>query len=202
MNSYQIYEDIATRTNGDIYLGVVGPVRCGKSTFITNFVQKMVLPNIKDSFDKTRTIDELPQSADGKTIMTTQPRFVPKEAVKIVVNDKVQMKIRLVDCVGYSVTGAEGLIEDGKPRLVKTPWNAEPIPFEEAAEVGTKKVISDHKYFFIKEDNKIYVNKEKVQKLNKAASPLLGARDVKILNGRVLARKNDTTHLEGSVNEN
>lgn len=144
MNSYQIYEDIATRTNGDIYLGVVGPVRCGKSTFITNFVQKMVLPNIKDSFDKTRTIDELPQSADGKTIMTTQPRFVPKEAVKIVVNDKVQMKIRLVDCVGYSVTGAEGLIENGKPRLVKTPWNAEPIPFEEAAEVGTKKVISDH----------------------------------------------------------
>ncbi len=144
MNSYQIYEDIATRTGGDIYLGVVGPVRCGKSTFITNFVQKMVLPNIKDSFDKTRTVDELPQSADGKTIMTTQPRFVPKEAVKIVVNDKVQMKIRLVDCVGYSVAGAEGLLEDGKPRLVKTPWNAEPIPFEEAADIGTKKVISEH----------------------------------------------------------
>ena len=144
MNSYKIYEDIAMRTNGDIYLGVVGPVRCGKSTFITNFINKMVLPNIEDDFDKTRTIDELPQSADGKTIMTTQPKFVPKEAVKITVSDNVSLKIRLVDCVGYAVTGAEGMSENNKPRLVKTPWNNNPIPFEQAAEIGTKKVITDH----------------------------------------------------------
>ncbi len=144
MEDYKLYEDIALRTKGDIYLGVVGPVRCGKSTFITNFVNKMVLPNIKDEFDKTRTIDELPQSADGKTIMTTQPRFVPKEAVQIRVNDNVDLKIRLVDCVGYTVKGAEGLSENNKPRLIKTPWSANPIPFEEAAEIGTKKVITDH----------------------------------------------------------
>ena len=144
MNSYKIYEDIAMRTNGDIYLGVVGPVRCGKSTFITNFINKMVLPNILDENDKTRTVDELPQSADGKTIMTTQPKFVPKEAVKITVSDNVNLKIRLVDCVGYAVTGAEGMSENNKPRLVKTPWSENPIPFEQAAEIGTKKVITDH----------------------------------------------------------
>ncbi len=145
MDSYKIYEDISQRTGGDIYLGVVGPVRCGKSTFITNFVKKMVLPNIKNDFDKTRTIDELPQSADGKTIMTTQPRFVPKEAVQIKVNnDSISLKIRLVDCVGYTVKGAEGLTENDKPRLIKTPWSDEPLPFEEAAEIGTKKVITDH----------------------------------------------------------
>ncbi len=144
MEDYRLYEDIARRTKGDIYLGVVGPVRCGKSTFITNFINKMVLPNIKDEYDKSRTIDELPQSADGKTIMTTQPRFVPKEAVKIRVNDTVDVKIRLVDCVGYTVKGAEGLSENNKPRLIKTPWSSNPMPFEEAAEIGTKKVITDH----------------------------------------------------------
>jgi len=144
MNSNNIYDDISKRTSGDIYLGVVGPVRCGKSTFITNFMNEMVLPNITNDYDKTRTIDELPQSADGKTIMTTQPRFVPKEAVKITVNDKVNLKIRLVDCVGYTVSGAQGLLENNKPRLVKTPWSDKPLPFEAAAEIGTKKVITDH----------------------------------------------------------
>ena len=144
MDSYNIYEDIATRTGGDIYMGVVGPVRCGKSTFITNFVSKMVLPHITSESDKSRTLDELPQSADGKTIMTTQPRFVPKDAVAITIGDNVNLKIRLVDCVGFSVAGAEGLVESDKPRLVKTPWSKDPLPFEEAAEIGTRKVISEH----------------------------------------------------------
>lgn len=144
MNSNNIYDDISNRTSGDIYLGVVGPVRCGKSTFITTFMNEMVLPNITNDYDKIRTIDELPQSADGKTIMTTQPRFVPKEAVKITVNDKVNLKIRLVDCVGYTVSGTEGLLENNKPRLVKTPWSDKPLSFEDAAEMGTRKVITDH----------------------------------------------------------
>lgn len=144
MNFFNLYEDISKRTNGDIYLGVVGPVRCGKSTFISNFVDEMVLPNIVDEQDRKRTIDEMPQSADGKIVMTTQPHFVPKEAVKITVNDNVNLKIKLVDCVGYSVPGVEGMQENDKPRLVKTPWSSEPLPFEQAAEIGTKKVITDH----------------------------------------------------------
>lgn len=144
MNSYNLYEDISKRTNGDIYLGVVGPVRCGKSTFISNFVNEMVLPNINNEHDRNRTIDELPQSADGKIVMTTQPHFVPKEAVKIRVNDNVDLKIKLVDCVGYAVPGVEGMEENNKPRLVKTPWQSDPMPFEQAAEIGTKKVITEH----------------------------------------------------------
>ena len=144
MDSYGIYEDIAKRTNGDIYVGVVGPVRCGKSTFITNFVNKLVLPNIDDKYNKTRTIDEMPQSADGKTIMTTQPKFIPNKAVDIMVKDAISLSVRLVDCVGYMIEGAEGHIENNKPRLVKTPWSQTPIPFEEAAEIGTKKVITEH----------------------------------------------------------
>lgn len=143
MSPYKIYEDISRRTNGDIYVGVVGPVRCGKSSFITNFINQMVLPNIKNEFDRTRTIDELPQSAEGKTIMTTQPRFVPKDGVKIKI-DNIDLKVRLVDCVGYTVTGAEGLTENNAPRLIKTPWSDNPMPFEEAAEYGTKKVIEEH----------------------------------------------------------
>jgi len=144
MSEYNVYEDIAKRTNGDIYLGVVGPVRCGKSTFISSFIDNIVLPNINDENDRKRTIDEIPQSADGKMIMTTQPRFVPKDAVKIKIGDKVDLKIRLVDCVGYPVVGAEGLEENSKPRLVKTPWSDNPLPFDVAAEIGTKKVIVDH----------------------------------------------------------
>lgn len=144
MENYSLYEDIAKRTGGDIYVGVVGPVRCGKSTFITNFMQSLVVPNIKDINSKERTIDELPQSADGKTIMTTQPRFIPNEAVKINLDEKVEMNVRMIDCVGYLVDGALGHEEGEKPRLVKTPWTEEDIPFEEAAELGTKKVIEEH----------------------------------------------------------
>ena len=143
MERFQIYEDIKSRTNGDIYIGVVGPVRVGKSTFITNFMQKLVLPNISEKNTKDRAIDELPQSADGKTIMTTQPHFVPNEAVKIKVAN-AEMKVRMIDCVGYLVSGVMGHVEDDKPRLVKTPWSEKDLPFEEAAELGTTKVIKEH----------------------------------------------------------
>ena len=143
MEKYEIYDDIKTRTNGDIYIGVVGPVRVGKSTFITEFMKKLVVPNIEEKNNKKRTVDELPQSADGKTIMTTQPHFVPNEAVKIKVAN-VEMKVRMIDCVGYVVSGVMGHTEDDKPRLVKTPWSEEELPFEEAAELGTDKVINEH----------------------------------------------------------
>lgn len=144
MEKLQIYEDIKTRTNGDIYVGVVGPVRVGKSTFITEFMKKLVIPNIANENNRTRTIDELPQSADGKTVMTTQPRFIPNEAVKISVAGNVNLKVRMIDCVGYLVSGAMGVEENEKPRLVKTPWSDQDMPFEEAAELGTKKVIEEH----------------------------------------------------------
>lgn len=143
MEKYEIYEDIKTRTNGDIYIGVVGPVRVGKSTFITEFMKKLVVPNIEEKNSKQRTIDELPQSADGKTIMTTQPHFVPNEAVKIKVAN-AEMNVRMIDCVGYVVGGVMGHMEEDKPRLVKTPWSSEELPFEEAAELGTDKVINEH----------------------------------------------------------
>ena len=139
-----IYQDISERTNGDIYIGVVGPVRSGKSTFVKNFMEKLILPNIADKHDRKRATDELPQSADGKIIMTTQPKFVPNNAVRLSLDDKAMANVRLIDCVGYLIEGAEGHLEGDKARLVNTPWSTEPIPFEKAAEIGTQKVAAEH----------------------------------------------------------
>lgn len=144
MENLDIYKDIAERTDGDIYVGVVGPVRTGKSTFIKKFMELLVLPNIDNEYKKERAIDELPQSAGGKTIMTTEPKFIPNEAVEITLADNLKLKTRLVDCVGYLVNNAIGYLEDDMPRMVKTPWSDEEMPFERAAEIGTKKVIEEH----------------------------------------------------------
>ncbi len=146
MEGYNIYQDIAERTQGDIYVGVVGPVRTGKSTFIKKFMDHLVIPNIDNAYAKERTQDELPQSAGGKTIMTTEPKFIPNEAVEISFgnNDTAKMKVRMIDCVGYIVDGASGYLEEDAPRMVQTPWADEPMPFYEAAELGTRKVIRDH----------------------------------------------------------
>ena len=144
MEKLQIYEDIAKRTDGDIYVGVVGPVRTGKSTFIKKFMDLLVIPNIENTYKKERATDELPQSASGRTIMTTEPKFVPNEAVEIYIENNIKMKVRLVDCVGYLVNNAIGYLEDDLPRMVKTPWSEDEMPFEKAAEIGTKKVIQEH----------------------------------------------------------
>ena len=144
MDRTELYRDIAKRTQGDIYIGVVGPVRTGKSTFIKRFLDLLVLPNIENEHVKARVIDELPQSGAGRSIMTTQPRFVPNEAVRVEFADHQFCNVRLVDCVGYLVPGAIGHMEDDAPRMVRTPWFDYDIPFEEAAELGTHKVIAEH----------------------------------------------------------
>ena len=144
MENIGLYQDIAKRTDGDIYIGVVGPVRTGKSTFIKKFMDLLVIPNIDNEYKKERSKDELPQSAGGRTIMTTEPKFVPNEAVEITIDKNLKLKTRLVDCVGYLVDNAIGYLEDDMPRMVKTPWSDDEIPFETAAEIGTKKVIEEH----------------------------------------------------------
>ena len=144
MDKYDLYRDIATRTGGDIYVGVVGPVRTGKSTVVKQFMEKLVVDGIKDADARARAIDEIPQSADGKTIMTTQPRFVPAEAARVNFRDNLAVNMRLIDCVGYLVAGALGGEEDGRDRMVSTPWSEEDMPFAEAAEIGTDKVIREH----------------------------------------------------------
>lgn len=144
MKKDSIYKDISLRTNGDIYIGVVGPVRTGKSTFIKNFMETFVIPNIENEYKQDRAKDELPQSASGRTIMTTEPKFVPNESADILLKNNVHMKTRLVDCVGYLVDSATGHMEDDMPRMVRTPWSEEEMPFAKAAEIGTKKVITDH----------------------------------------------------------
>lgn len=144
MSDNSIYSDIAKRTGGDIYIGVVGPVRTGKSTFIHRFLDLLVMPNIEKEYDRERTRDEMPQSASGKTIMTTEPKFVPDEAVRIKVGEDTELSVKMIDCVGYMVEGAVGADEDGAARMVHTPWSDEEMPFAEAAELGTRKVISEH----------------------------------------------------------
>lgn len=144
MEKYSIYQQIAERTQGDIYIGVVGPVRTGKSTFIKRFMDLLVIPNIENVYSRERAKDELPQSATGRTIMTTEPKFVPNEAVEITLDENLRLSVRLVDCVGYLVKGALGYLENNMPRMVSTPWYDYQIPFEQAAELGTKKVINDH----------------------------------------------------------
>ena len=144
MEEKNVYQDISRRTDGDVYIGVVGPVRTGKSTFIKRFMDLLVLPNINDESIYSRTVDELPQSSAGKTIMTTEPKFIPEESVEVELEDNISFKVRMIDCVGYIVDSALGHSEENGPRMVKTPWADEEIPFDEAAEIGTKKVITDH----------------------------------------------------------
>ena len=139
-----IYEDIARRTGGDIYIGVVGPVRTGKSTFIKRFMETLVLPRMQDAAMRERATDELPQSAAGKTIMTTEPKFVPETAAEVALGDHAVMRVRLIDCVGYIVPSSLGYFENEQPRMVRTPWFDEEIPFNMAAEIGTGKVITEH----------------------------------------------------------
>ncbi len=184
MQRYDIYKDISERTNGDVYIGVVGPVRTGKSTFISKFIEKLVVPNISDSLERQIAIDEMPQSADGRTIMTTQPKFIPANAVKVQFKNKATAKVRLVDCVGYFVEGATGHEEENKPRLVKTPWSEEEIPFEKAAEIGTKKVIdeystigilvtTDGSFGELARDNFVSAEEKVVKQLKKQNKPFL-----------------------------
>ncbi|MDR0404483.1 MAG: stage IV sporulation protein A [Oscillospiraceae bacterium] len=144
MEERSIYKDIAERTNGNIYIGIVGPVRTGKSTFIKKFMDSIVLPNIEGDFQRERANDELPQSSAGRTIMTTEPKFVPEEAIPITIEEGATFNVRLIDCVGYIVPSALGYVENEQPRMVQTPWFDKPIAFDEAAEIGTKKVITDH----------------------------------------------------------
>lgn len=144
MDQTKLYQDIAGRCDGDIYMGVVGPVRTGKSTFIKRFMELLVLPNMRGEGNRERTVDELPQSGAGRTIMTTQPKFIPNEAVEVVLRDTASARVRLVDCVGYLIPGVLGLNEGDESRMVRTPWFEHDIPFEEAAEVGTRKVIQEH----------------------------------------------------------
>ena len=141
---YNIYQDISERCGGDVYIGVVGPVRTGKSTFIKKFMDLLVIPNIENVYQAERTRDELPQSSSGRTIMTTEPKFIPDEAANITLGDNANLKVKMIDCVGYIVDGSLGYIEEDSPRMVNTPWSENPIPFSQAAEIGTKKVICEH----------------------------------------------------------
>lgn len=184
MEQYSVYRDIKARTGGEIYLGVVGPVRTGKSTFIKRFMELLVLPAMEDEHLKNQTRDELPQSAGGKTIMTTEPKFIPKEAAKIRLDDGIEARVRLIDCVGFMVEGAAGHVENEKERLVKTPWYEYQIPFTKAAEIGTRKVITDHSTIGLvvttdgsigdlKRDAYISAEEKTVQELKSLGKPFL-----------------------------
>ncbi len=181
---FDLYKDIQKRCGGEIYIGVVGPVRTGKSTFIKRFMDLMVLPNMEDAYEKERAVDELPQSAKGKTITTTEPKFIPKEAASITLGEGIETKVRLIDCVGYMVEGAGGHMENEKERMVKTPWFAEEIPFTTAAEMGTRKVITDHStigivvtcdgsFGEIPRENYIPVEEKTIRELKKLKKPFV-----------------------------
>lgn len=144
LDRIDIIKDISKRTNGDIYLGIVGAVRTGKSTFIKRFMELVVIPNMLEEHERMRALDELPQSAAGKTVMTTEPKFVPNQAVSLQIEDGLEVNVRLVDCVGYAIEGAKGFEDEEGPRMVRTPWYDEPIPFHDAAEIGTRKVVQEH----------------------------------------------------------
>lgn len=144
MNEYDLYKDIQERCHGEIYIGVLGPVRTGKSTFIKRFMEELVLPFMEDENERTRAVDELPQSAGGRTITTTEPKFIPSEAARVMLDGDIEVSVRLIDCVGYMVEGAAGHMEEGEERMVKTPWFDVEIPFTQAAEMGTDKVMNDH----------------------------------------------------------
>ncbi len=184
MTNTNIYQNITARTGGDIYLGVVGPVRTGKSTFIKRFMDVMVLPQMEDSAAKKRTVDELPQSAQGKTIMTTEPKFIPREAVSLQLEDDVAAKVKLIDCVGYLIDGVNGHMEDGNERMVKTPWFDHEIPFAKAAQIGTEKVIREHatigilvttdgSFTDIPRENYVPAEERTVQELKKIGKPFV-----------------------------
>ena len=181
---YDLYNDIKQRCKGEIYIGVVGPVRTGKSTFIKRFMEEMVLPNMSDEFEKERAVDELPQSAGGKTVTTTEPKFIPKEAARIKIQEGMEASVRLIDCVGYMVEGAAGHMEDSAERMVKTPWAKEEIPFTKAAEIGTRKVIQDHStigivvtcdgsFGEIERENYIKAEEQTIKELKKLKKPFV-----------------------------
>jgi stage IV sporulation protein A len=178
-----IYTDIAKRTNGDVYIGVVGPVRCGKSTFIQNFMKNFVIGNITNKHDRERANDELPQSSAGTMVMTTKPQFVPSDAVKVKIGS-TSMSVRMIDCVGFMVDGAGGAMENDKPRLVKTPWSEDEIPFVQAAVIGTEKVIKEHStiavavttdgsFGEIPRENYVEAEKRTINKLKESNKPFV-----------------------------
>ncbi len=206
MDNFDVYKDIQARTGGEIYIGVVGPVRTGKSTFIKRFMELLVLPAMEDENLRTLSRDELPQSAAGKTIMTTEPKFIPKEAAQIQLADGVQVKVRLIDCVGFMADGASGHVENGEERLVKTPWYDNEIPFTQAAEIGTRKVIADHSTIGIvvttdgtigdlKRSAYIAPEKQTVEELKKLGKPFV------VLLNSVKPYSDETTRLAEELRE-
>lgn len=203
---YDLYNDIKKRCKGEIYIGVVGPVRTGKSTFIKRFMEEMVLPNMTDEFEKERAVDELPQSAGGKTVTTTEPKFIPKEAARIRIQEDMEASVRLIDCVGYMVDGAAGHMEDSEERMVKTPWAKEEIPFTMAAEIGTKKVINDHStigivitcdgsFGEIERENYIKAEEQTIKELKKLKKPFV------VLLNSMKPYSEETMQLSSSLSE-
>ncbi len=208
MEETNIYRDIAKRNNGDVYIGVVGPVRTGKSTFIKKFMDTLVIPNMTNVYQAERTRDELPQSAAGRTIMTTEPKFIPNEAIEITPGDNASMRVRMIDCVGYIVDESLGYQEDGEPRMVNTPWFEHPIPFNDAAELGTKKVICDHSTIglvittdgsFTEIPREAYIDAEKrvineLKAINKPFVVLLNSAEPNSANARATATEIENTY--------